>query len=80
MVDVDEDAGVGCAVCTWELDGGRRGGAGSGDVQLEAFGVELRAPNGACDVQGWTCAVVSAMWEYKHISGSDAPMTSARRR
>ena len=51
VVDVDENTGVGGAVCTWELDGRRRSGSGTGDVKLEAFGVELRSPNAACDMQ-----------------------------
>ena len=51
LVDVDEDTGIGSAVCTWEFDGRRSSGSGTGDVKLEAFGVELRSPNAACDMQ-----------------------------
>ena len=51
MVDVDEDTGIGSAICTWEFDGRRSSGSGTGDVKLEAFGVELRSPNAACDMQ-----------------------------
>ncbi len=51
MIDVDEDTGVGGAVCTWEFDGRRRSGSGTGDVKLEAFRVELSTTNAACNVQ-----------------------------
>ncbi len=51
LIDVDEDTGVGGAVCTWEFDGRRRSGSGTGDVKLEAFRVELSTTNAACNVQ-----------------------------
>lgn len=77
LVDVDEDARIGGAVYSRNLDSRRGGGSRATDVDLEAGHVELRTADAACNMKGCRGSEVSAL---AMSSSLCIPMTSARRR